>query len=435
MKHLKIMGVVFLAMILTIPSFSETMGSIYGMSLDSEGNIWTVDASLNLLTQLSNGKVEKVIGKSLDLDLYGEPIGIRRDSTLEDAVFNGPRDMCFYKDRIYIADTENHVIRMVYGGRVYTYAGSGQPGYKNGGVRQAEFNNPSGVAVDTNGNVYVADTLNHVIRKIDTEGMVTTYAGKTMPLGGYRDGPLLESSFNEPSSLLWDKEGRLYVADSGNHMIRRIIGDKVETYAGVYTDERISGTAYLKGGHQDGYRLSARFNFPKGMTIDNEGNLLVADSRNQAIRVIKNDGEVYTLRLSVSQYPTDVQLLNQKLYYTDNGLKMMPWDRENPYYFLGEGITSITFVYEGRSLNPKYYMKDQLYVPLREMVTFLGGSVQYDSKTKKTTVVRGENRIVITPSNSNLWGDGKTYVSYEVLKTGFHLKGVYQSKLKIIYIE
>lgn len=435
MKTTKLFGILIMVLIMMSLSFSENNRGIYGISLDDKGQLWTVDEVSNVLVQQDEKKIETVIGKSLSLDLYGEPIGIRRDSTLEDSVFNGPRDMCFYKDRIYIADTENHVIRMVYGGRVYTYAGSGQPGYKNGGVRQAEFNKPSGVAVDANGNVYVADTLNHVIRKIDTEGMVTTYAGKTMPLGGYRDGSLLEAIFKEPSALLWDNEGRLYVSDSGNHMIRRLIGDKVETYAGVYTDERISGTAYLKGGHQDGYRLSARFNFPKGMTLDDDGNLLVADSRNQAIRVIKNDGEVYTLRLIVSQYPTDVQLLNQKLYYTDNGLKTMSWDSNNPYYFLGEGITSITFVYEGRSLNPKSYIKDQLYVPLREMVTFLGGRVQFDSKTKTTTVIRGENRIVITPSMSNLWADGKAYISYEVLKTGFQLKGVYQSKLKIIYIE
>lgn len=159
-------------------------------------------------------------------------------------------------------------------------------GSSDGSGSAARFYNPGGLAVDSAGNLYVADFGNHTIRRIAPNGMVTTVAGRPQSSGG-ADGPGSSARFNRPSGVAVDSAGTLYVADEGNHTIRRIAGNgNVSTFAGF------TGTS----GDIDGVGTSARFYFPIDVAVDGGGNLYVADYGNNTIRkitsnrVVKNAG-------------------------------------------------------------------------------------------------------------------------------------------------
>jgi sugar lactone lactonase YvrE len=179
---------------------------------------------------------------------------------------------------VYVADTDNQTIRKITTtGAVTTIAGSpGQVGSANGTGSAASFYYPSGVTVDSAGNVYVADTYNHTIRKITTEGVVTTLAGSAGYYGS-ADGTGSSASFWAPNGVAVDGSGNVYVADTFNNTIRFI------TPAGVVTT--IAGTAGQVGS-ADGTGSAAQFDQPTGLTVDSMGNIYVADNYNQTIRRI-----------------------------------------------------------------------------------------------------------------------------------------------------
>ncbi len=167
----------------------------------------------------------------------------------------------------------------------FTYAGWPSNGSADGPAELAQFNSPNVGAIDRAGNVYVCDSTNHTIRKISAAGEVTTLAGLALHPGS-KDGKGPEARFNDPRGLALDSQGNIYVADFGNHVIRKI------TPAGAVTT--IAGTATLKG-YVDGSREEARFNAPTDVTVDPAGTIYVADAINQAIRVISPLGNVTTL--------------------------------------------------------------------------------------------------------------------------------------------
>ncbi len=191
---------------------------------------------------------------------------------------------------LIIADGGNHRIRLIApNGVVSTLAGTGEPGYKDGPVNQAQFKNPTSVTMDTAGNVYVADTGNHRIRLITTQDQVRTLAGSGEP--GCRDGPAAEAQFDNPSSLTVDSVGNVIVGEGfpwlfrGTRRLRLITPDgKVTTLVG-------SG----EPGHKDGPAAEARFVFPVNPTFDAGGNLVVADGGEARLRLVTPDGLVYTL--------------------------------------------------------------------------------------------------------------------------------------------
>jgi sugar lactone lactonase YvrE len=176
---------------------------------------------------------------------------------------------------VYVADYDNHRIRKITSaGVVTTLAGSGTGTFADGTGTSASFRNPYGVAVDSSGNVYVADQLNQRIRKITSAGVVTTLAGNGT--AAFADGTGTSARFNSPQGVAVDSAGNVYVADYNNQRIRKI------TSAGVVTTLAGQTTP----GSTDGTGTNARFNGPTGIAVTSGGILYVVDSDNNRIRKI-----------------------------------------------------------------------------------------------------------------------------------------------------
>ncbi len=190
---------------------------------------------------------------------------------------------------IVVADTGNNLIRKVSSsGAATTFAGkAGIAGSADGSGTAASFNAPSGVAVDSNGNVYVADTLNHTIRKVTPAGVVTTFAGQAGTSGAI-DGAVASARFFAPQGVALDPTGAiLYVADTNNDTIRKIV-----LASGTVTT--LAGSAG-SWGSADGTGATARFNGPSDVAVDSNGSLYVADTDNSTIRAVTPNGTVTTL--------------------------------------------------------------------------------------------------------------------------------------------
>lgn len=202
--------------------------------------------------------------------------------------FNNPYGVALDAAKnVYVTDTLNNTIRKVTpGGVVSTLAGTaGQFGSTDGTGSAARFNFPVGIAVDAAGNVYVGDAKNSTIRKITPAGAVTTFAGAPFMFGA-TDGAGSAARFFLPYGLAVDGAGNVYVADSGNHLIRKITPDGVVS--------TLAGSAQ-QAGLVDGTGGAARFSGPFGVAVDGSGNVYVADSGNNAIRKITAAGVVTTV--------------------------------------------------------------------------------------------------------------------------------------------
>ena len=257
----------------------------YGLVSLSDG-VLMADNHGNRILKKSGNEIEVVAGKE---SLKGGYV----DGKASEAVFNGVSDVAVSSNgEIFIADSENNGIRKVdKSGEVITWSGSFKAGYENGSRQRTQYNQPMGITIDKDNNIYVADTLNHVIRKIDKNGESTTIAG-TPGKAGYVNGSTKEAAFNEPTDVAVDENGVIYVADSGNQCIRKIDGNTVTTLAGTPSVKNQS-TGYYEGGYVNGY--IAQFNFPRSLTLLGNGDLLVADTLNNAVRRVNSDGQVMTV--------------------------------------------------------------------------------------------------------------------------------------------
>jgi sugar lactone lactonase YvrE len=275
---------------------------------DNLGNLYVAEQGNNAIRKITTAGV---------VSTYAEDgaAGFVNGAALS-AEFNDPEGMAIDKSgNLYVADAQNNVIRKITtAGVVSTYAGSGTSGLQNGTALSAEFAGPNGLAIDTSGNLYVADFFNNVIREITPAGMVSTYAGNGTK--GFINGAAGTAEFSIPSGMAIDTASNLYIAEVSNKVIRKItpagdvstyasgfeqpirvavdapgniyvsdasVNDIIRiTYAGIMTTYAGNGTP----GFTDGTALTAEFNTPGGIAIDASGNLYIADYGNDRIRKI-----------------------------------------------------------------------------------------------------------------------------------------------------
>jgi hypothetical protein len=199
---------------------------------------------------------------------------------------------------LFIADTEDNVVREITpDGVIHLIAGNGTEGDRGQGgpALHAELDSPQGVAVNGQGDVFIADTYNDVVREVTPRGFISTYAGDGNP--GYRgdNGPAGKAELSSPTGLALDSVGNLYIADSGNSVIRRVSTNGViTTVAGnVAADQASGGLGGFSG--DNGPATSARLDSPQGIALDQAGDLFIADTFNNAIREVTPAGTISTV--------------------------------------------------------------------------------------------------------------------------------------------
>jgi sugar lactone lactonase YvrE len=313
----------------TIASFNQPTG----IAVDAAGNIYVSDYGDNLIRKISTtGIVSTIAGNGNQGSLNGLDTA---------SSFNGPTALALdAAGNIYVADDNNNMVRKIgTNGMVSTYAGSDSTGLINGPAANSALFGPTGVTVDGSGNVYIADAGNNIIRMVNTSDVVSTYAGSTNEAS--TNGPLLSASFNNPTGLAVDGHGNIFVADMLNGMIREINASTgmVTTLAGsgdttasvngtgtaasfyfpnslavdasdnIYVTEyatnlirKVDSTGVVTtfagsgaAGQADSTGTLASFNGPSGIAVDKKGNLYVADTYNNVIRKITPAGVVSTI--------------------------------------------------------------------------------------------------------------------------------------------
>jgi serine/threonine-protein kinase len=266
------------------PAAEAQFNAPTGLAVDAAGNLYVFDWFNYRIRLVSpDGVVSTLAGT-------GEP-GFA-DGPAAEAQFRGIAGTLAMDPtrNLVLPDGGNHRIRLITpAGVVSTLAGTGEPGSRDGPADQAQFDNPTGVAMDAAGNVYVADAGNNRIRLITPQGEVHTLAGSGEP--GYKDGPATEAQFDNPSSLTVDSSANIVVAEGFPWLFRGTRRLRLITPAGVVTTLAGSG----EPGHKDGPAAEARFVFPVNPTFDAGGNLVVADGGEARLRLVTPDGLVYTL--------------------------------------------------------------------------------------------------------------------------------------------
>jgi uncharacterized protein (TIGR03437 family) len=251
------------------------------------------------------------------------------------AQLNSPTAVAFAGGKLYIADAGNHVVRVVSGGTISTFAGTaGTPGFAGDGAAAtaAKLNSPNGVAVDSSGNVYIADTANNVIRMVNAGGTITTFAGNNSTGAGFSgDGAVATSAqLDAPTAVAVDSSNNVYITDSAFNLVRKVAGGNISTVIGtgstggtlnhpnglvvdstgaIYvsdTSHRVlkysngalspfAGTGAVGFSGDNGLATKAVLNNPIGLARDSAGNIYLADSNEFRIRTVAPNGIITTI--------------------------------------------------------------------------------------------------------------------------------------------
>jgi uncharacterized protein (TIGR03437 family) len=260
------------------------------VAVDAAGNIYIADTGNHAVRKVgADGVITAFAG------LTGNP-GLSGDGGPATAAkLRGPTGLAVDKaGNLYICDTSNNRIRKVDSkGVITTVAGSDtvfSSGVGDGGTAvNANLSLPRGVLPDASGNLYIADTGNHRVRKVDANGIITTFAGNGTTSNGagtVGDGASAVLAVVGPAALALDATGNLHIADSLNHLIRKVSGGNITSVAGIG----------LNGYSGDGaLAIKATLNQPQGLVIDASGNIFIADSGNMVIRKVGTDGNISTV--------------------------------------------------------------------------------------------------------------------------------------------
>ncbi len=268
-----------------------TLNSPNSLALDSSSNVYVADTGNHTIRRITTAGIVSTLAGGTGVAGASNALGIA-------ARFSSPKGVAVYRNTsfpatngtVYVADTGNHVIRKITtDGSVTTFAGlagtSGSVDGSSGAGSTSRFSSPEGIVVrGSDGFIFIADTGNHTIRQIASNGAVSTLAG-TAGSSGATNAFGNAARFSSPRGVALDSAGNVYVADTGNHLIRKIVNGLVSTLAG---DAGQSGST-------NGTGTAARFSSPEGVAVDSVGNVYVVDTGNHLIRRITSAGVVTTL--------------------------------------------------------------------------------------------------------------------------------------------
>jgi sugar lactone lactonase YvrE len=265
------------------PATSAALAKPTNVAADAAGNIYIADADNHRVRMVdTSGNITTFAGNGVQ--------GFLGDGgPATSASLDTPTSVAVYNNTVYIADSRNNVIRAVSGGTITTVAGSnaGTAGYSGDGgpAITALLDCPRGVAVDANGNLYIADTKNHVVRLV-AGGTISTLAGNGQQGFQGDNGSAIAASLDTPSSIAVDLLGHIFVADTHNQRIREVSGGKISTFAGN------GALGFLGEGTP---AVNAAFDHPLGVAADGSGNIYIADSNNQRVRRVDTTGTITTV--------------------------------------------------------------------------------------------------------------------------------------------
>lgn len=275
------------------PGFSGDGGPAVEAQLDSPSAV-AVDASGNLyLADVRNNRIRRVDSSGIISTVAGNGMaGFGGDGGLAaEAQLNQPLGITLdNQGNLYIADTLNNCIRKVDAqGRISTIAGNGMAGFGGDGgpAVDALLSRPVGLTMDAAGNLFIADVFNHRIRKVDADGRISTVAGTEMPGFSGDGGPAAQAQLSRPRDVTVDSDGNLYIADADNNRIRRV------NQEGIISTVAGNGNAGFSG--DGGPAREASLNLPRGVAVDRLDRLFISDMGNHRIRRVDLDGMISTV--------------------------------------------------------------------------------------------------------------------------------------------
>jgi uncharacterized repeat protein (TIGR02543 family) len=264
------------------PATSALLNNPCGVAVDTEGNLYIADAQNYRIRMVSPGGTITTVAGTGVAGYSGD------DGPATSALLSFPCAVAVDADGdLYIADRQR--IRKISGGTITTVAGTGVAGYSgdDGPATSAQLYNPTGVAVDTAGNLYIADSNNYRVRKVSVLGTITTVAGTGTAGYSGDDGLATSAEINYPVGVAVDAAGNLYVAEYYNHVIRKVSpGGTITTVAGT-------GVAGYSG--DNGPAVSAKLEKPSDVAVDTAGNLYLADYQNYRVRKVSAAGTITTV--------------------------------------------------------------------------------------------------------------------------------------------
>ncbi len=256
-----------------------------GIGQDGSGNVYISDRGYRFIWKIeTNGKARVIAGTGRKGSALSGVSALESD-------LGSPQGLCVDRqNRIYFADSANHIVlRIEKDGILTRIAGTGLPGYGGDGGRaiHASLNKPYDVRLDSEENIYIADMGNHRIRMVTREGVIHTVAGIGEPGYSGDHGPAVASRLKGPYGIFLDSHDRLLIADSSNHVIRRVDRNGIIT--------TIAGVGHPGYGGDGGPANAAMFDKPESLYVDEAGSIYVGDEHNHVIRVIDPDGTISTL--------------------------------------------------------------------------------------------------------------------------------------------
>jgi sugar lactone lactonase YvrE len=332
------------------------------VAVDDAGDVYVTDYRNSRIRKITtSGTISTVAGNGT--------IGVAGDGgPAYAAQLHDPAGIAVDADgNLYIADKYNYRVRKIdRQGMIMTVAGNGYAGWEGdrGAATNARLNNPTGVTVDADGYIYIADRGNHCIRKVTPKGIITTIAGIGVQGFSGDDGPATAAKMNQPASVTVDKMGNVYVIDLGNNRIRKIDQN------GVISS--IAGGAVGPGG-DGGPAQKAFINFPTSIVADSLGNVLIADAGNHKVRIIQNKSwnlastHQHTEPMKVYTYPGKGAMAIS-LHHTAPGVKIVISDMAGRVLeTLKMDDTNLLMtkkVYEQGTYLVKAYAADAVYIAI-----------------------------------------------------------------------